>query len=112
MIWGRLWRWMIEEPPLPGEAAPQPAQDADRLGIAAERLIADPVLSMAFDLVKRKLTTTWQASAATDQAGRENVYLQLRALDLARSELMAMVGNRKVLAAEQKRREAERQAAA
>lgn len=84
-----------------------PPTDRSQLGAAAQRLINDPVLTLAFDRVAEKLTKTWQASDPSDSKGRERVYAMHHALSRVRSELNSLLGNAKLIEAEQKRREAE-----
>jgi hypothetical protein len=89
--------------------------DKSLLGIHAERLLADPVLHLAFDRVRDKLSATWAASTPGDGEGRERCYMQLQGLERVKSELLALLGDKKMLDAEakakEKRDERERRAA-
>lgn len=88
------------------EAAPE---DKTQLGIHAERLLNDPVLSLAFERVGEKLADTWRGSSAADAEGRERVHAEYRALQRVRGELMAYLGDKKVIEADRKRQQAERE---
>lgn len=85
------------------DAAPA---DATLLGIHAERLLSDPVLHLAFDRVARKLAATWEASAPHDVQGRERCYDQRHALELVKRELMSILGDKKIIEAEHKAKQA------
>ena len=108
----RFFRWLdggdeYRPPPSEINAEAREHMGQGRLGEHAKRLMADPVLLMAFDLVSKKLRDTWAASAPADTEGRERVHAELRGLGRVRGELLAMIGDVKLLEAEEKRREAE-----
>jgi hypothetical protein len=102
--------------PRGSEPGPAPA-DKSLLGLHAERLLADPVLHLAFDRVRDKLNLTWAASTPGDGEGRERCYMQLQGLERVKGELLAILGDKKMIEAEAKakdkrdERERERRAA-
>lgn len=90
-------------------AAEQAPEDKTQLGMHAERLLNDPVLSLAFERVGEKLADTWRGSIAADAEGRERCHAEYRALQRVRGELMAYLGDKKVIEADMKRQQAERE---
>ena len=50
-------------------------------GAKAEKLIKDPLLCEAFDLVKQSLTKAWETSPVRDKDGREYLYLMIKAVN-------------------------------
>lgn len=89
-------------------AAEAPA-DKTLLGIHAERLLNDPVLHLAFERVEQGLVNTWKASAGVDVDGRERCHNELRALGRVKGELMRFLGDKKLVEAEHKAKQAEQQ---
>lgn len=88
-----------------------PNSDPSILGTHAKRLLDDPVLALAFERIENKLAETWRHTAVGDADGREAAYRLHWAVEQLKSELAAILGNAKVIEAEQKRKERERRAA-
>lgn len=80
---------------------------ADRMlrGNQAKRLLADPVLALAFETVERELTATWRRSALGAADEREAAYRQVWALEALKAKLTAFLGDAKMIEAEAKRKE-------
>ena len=91
------------------EAAP-----ADRVQLAAhaERILADPVLALAFDRIERDLLDTIRRSAVGERKQREEAYRLIWALGGVKTKLQAMLGDGKIIAVLKKDREAEEARAA
>lgn len=97
LLWGRA------------EDAPT---DRMQLGAGARRLLDDPILALAFDLVERELIATILNSAVADREQREAAYRLHWAKEQVRAKLRGMLANAKLIEAEAKRQEeAERLAA-
>ena len=97
--------WHYE--PHPEEILGAPPSDKVHLGHHAKRLLDDPVMRLAFERVSADLTTTWRSTASDDREKREDAYRMLRALDGLEGKLRAFTGNAALIAAEQRRKEAE-----
>ena len=65
-------------------------------GTKADKLLKDPLLIEAFDLVKQALTNKWEHSPARDKEGREYLYLMIKATNDARGYLEQAVRDGKV----------------
>lgn len=87
----------------------KPAHDApaDRrqLGAHAKRLIDDPVLALAFDRIERDLVDSLLNSTVGDTEAREAAYRLHWATEQLRAKLRAMLGDAKVIEAEQARQD-------
>ena len=102
---------------IPGEGRDPPGEGRDpftaddapadktQLGAAAKRLLDDPVLALALGRIEEKLTQTWRNTTVGAVDEREAAYRLVWAIEHLRSELRAMVGNAKILEAEQQRRD-------
>jgi hypothetical protein len=51
-----------------------------RRGKEAERLLTEPLLLEAFEVIEKEFTEAWKSSPAKDPAGRENIWLSLKLL--------------------------------
>jgi hypothetical protein len=97
------WRY---EPP-PEDAGPPAPTDKMQLGNHAKRLLDDPVMKLAFDGVAADLMKTWRETAHAETEKREDAYRMLRLLDGVDFKLRSFARNLTVVAAEERRREAE-----
>lgn len=79
---------------------PTLAEDTTRLGQAAKRLLEDPVLRLAFELLEDDCIRNWRNTPASDKEARELWYWRLFALRDAEAKLRAIVGDANQLAAE------------
>jgi hypothetical protein len=82
------------------------AQDRKRLGDQARRLLDDPVLKLAFELVEDDVAERWRATGPNDAQLRETLHHMHVGVQQARSRLERFLGDAKLLEFEQKRREA------
>jgi hypothetical protein len=95
----RLWRrGLATEVPTPV------SQDTTLLGHAAKRLLDDPVLALAFDLLEDEYVERWRGSALGDTAQREELYRLYFALLAVRARLRLLLDDANLLAAEEARR--------
>ena len=78
--------------------------DRLQLGAAAKQLLADPVLTLAFDRLKDDLVKAFTTSEAHKQDDRERAYFMIWALEGVRGKLRAMVSDAQIIEAEEKRR--------
>jgi hypothetical protein len=95
----RLWRR--------GLATEMPAaisQATTLLGHAAKRLLDDPVLALAFDLLEDEYIERWRNSAVEDAVRREEFYRMYFALLAVRARLQLLLNDASLLAAEEARR--------
>lgn len=95
----RLWRR--------GQAKEVPraiSEDTTRLGAAAKRLLDDPVLRLAFELLEDDVVRAWGNTVVADREKREVLYHQLFALHQISVKLNALLGQANLLAAEEARR--------
>lgn len=81
------------------ESKVQPEQEARGLdrAVKAEKLLSDPLIHEAFELVKAALTKKWEASPVRDKDGREYLYLMIKATNDARGYLEQAVRDGKVI---------------
>lgn len=86
--------------------------DKSLIGQHAQRLIDDPVLALAFDKVERDLTATWRNSPLGQKDQREEAYKLIWALAQVRTKLLELLADKKMMEAEEKRLQAERERAA
>jgi hypothetical protein len=77
------------------------AADTTRLGQAAKRLLEDPVLTLAFELLEDDFVANWRNTPAGDKEAREAWYWRLFALRDVEAKLRAIVGDANRLAAEE-----------
>jgi hypothetical protein len=95
-LWARLRRR--------GKAAELPrelAEDAIRLGDHAGRLLDDPVLRLAFELIEDDLVRALLSSPPGEAGEREQVYRLVYALREVEARLKAVLGDGRALAAQQ-----------
>lgn len=81
--------------------------DLDR-GTRAERLLSNPLLIEAFDLVRNAIIARWEDAPIRDKEGAHELKLQLKLLSDVRANLEQAVADGKLAAAElktQQRRE-------
>lgn len=71
-------------------------------GSKAERLINDPILAEAFDLVSKAIHERWEACPIRDAEGQLHLKLQLKLLGDVRANLEQAVSDGKLAAAELK----------
>lgn len=69
-----------------------PEEEVQR-GLDAERLLREPLLVEAFDLLQEEYTKAWRTSPARDVDGREKLYLTLLMLDRVRDHLRIAMEN-------------------
>jgi hypothetical protein len=98
-IMQRLWRRGLA-----AEVSVAVAEDTTRLGQAAKRLLEDPVLQLAFDLLEDEYIERWRGSALGDADRREEHYRLYFALLAVRARLQNLLGDANLLAAEEARR--------
>ena len=55
--------------------------------LQAEKLLNNPLLNEAFELVKQELSRKWEASPVRDKDGREYLFLMIKATNDARGYL-------------------------
>lgn len=79
--------------------------DKALLGAHAKRLLDDPVLSLAFERVERKLYETWAGSDPQDAQGRERVFAVHQGLTRVRGELRTMMSDLRMIQAEERLKE-------
>ena len=96
----RLWR-RGQAQSLPEELA----RSTTRLGEAAQRLLDDPVLTLAFEALDDELLERWKTTKVSDYAGREMLYALHCALVETEAKLRDFVGDAARVAAEQARNE-------
>lgn len=95
----RLWRRGLMS-----EAPAAIKEDTTLLGHAAKRLLDDPVLALAFDLLEDEYVERWRGSALGDTAQREELYRLYFALLAVRARLRLLLDDATLLAAEEARR--------
>lgn len=78
--------------------------DKIELGNNAQRLLADPVLQLAFSLAEADLKAIWEQSSGQDSEGREAAYWGLRGLYAGKQKLRAILAAKKVIEAEAERK--------
>lgn len=103
----RLALWLAPHRALPWGNPDDAPSDRRQLGAAAERLLNDSVLALAFERVENRLAKDWQESRLCDRDIREEAYHLHWALAQVRLELQKMLGNAKVLRAEADRKAAD-----
>jgi hypothetical protein len=77
------------------------AADTTRLGQAAKRLLEDPVLTLAFELLEDELIASWANTAGSDRERRDLWYWRLFALKDVQARLRLLLGDANRLAAEE-----------
>lgn len=109
------WKWLLTNWLLPapvanmfGEPGLAP-MDKALLGAQARRVLADPVLALAFDRIERDLIEGWRRTAVGDQQAREAAYSLVWAVQEVKSRLQNFCNNAKALEAEEKRKNAQAQ---
>lgn len=60
-------------------------------GVKAQQLLAEPLLVEAFEVLKREILEKWQSSPARDEAGREKLFLMLKATERVERHLTSVV---------------------
>src|SRR5262249_47042105 len=94
-LWGRhALRPDWQERPADQSFPPAVPADKTLLGIHAERLISDPVLSLAFESVERDLTEIWRNSAAGEVEQREVAYQMIWALASVKTKLQVLLADK------------------
>jgi hypothetical protein len=81
--------------------------DVDR-GIAADRLLKDPMLNEAFALVRSAILEKWEATPLRDKEGAHELKLMLKLLGDVRANLEQALADGK-LAAEELKQQARRE---
>lgn len=76
-------------------------EDLDR-GIKAEKLLGDPLLVEAFDLVSRAIHERWEQCPLRDREGAHELKLQLKLLGDVRANLEQAISDGKLAAIELK----------
>lgn len=56
-------------------------------GAMAERLLSDPLISEAFDLIRAEYIAAWESAPARDVEGRERIWAHLQSLTKVRAHL-------------------------
>lgn len=77
-------------------------QDELDRGLKAAKLISDPMLVEAFDLVSQAIHERWEQCPIRDRDGAHELKLQLKLLGDVRANLEQAVANGKLAAAELK----------
>jgi len=77
--------------------------DRRQLGMQGKRLLEDPVLALALDRIDRDLIETILGSAVSDTEAREAAYRLHWAKEQLRTQLALILGDAKVLEAEDRR---------
>lgn len=80
------------------ETQKREAQESKSLDRAAkaERILKDPLLAEAYELVKQELMRKWESSPVRDKDGREYLFLMIKATNDARGYLEQAVRDGKV----------------
>jgi hypothetical protein len=82
------------------------AQDTTRLGYAAKRLLDDPVLQLAFDMLEDDFIERWKDTPLGEGDAREEWYRMLYALTELQAKLRGLLDNAQILEEEEARRAA------
>lgn len=77
-------------------------QDELDRGLKAAKLLGDPMLAEAFDLVSQAIHERWEQCPIRDRDGAHELKLQLKLLGDVRANLEQAVANGKLAAAELK----------
>lgn len=59
----------------------------------AQALLADPELMAAFALLREQYRTAWEATAPSDEKGREKLYLAMKTLPAVQKNLETLMMN-------------------
>jgi hypothetical protein len=70
-------------------------EDRDR-GAQAERLLRDPLLVEAFDVLENEFMQAWRQSAVADTEARERIYNLCQALEGVKGHLKTVVDTGKL----------------
>jgi len=100
-----LGKQLLERLRRRGQAAelpPELAESTRLLGQHCERLLADPVLRLCFELLEEDFTVGFKGTTLGDREGREAWYRMLAALQELDAKLRAMLGDARRLEAEQR----------
>ena len=101
MGWRRrllYWPWKPPEPyRMPqdepnADPAPDSLLDVIARGVAAERLLNDPVLKAALDEIQTTAVEMWLASKPSEADRREELFRQVKAIELLRGKLRSYRG--------------------
>lgn len=71
--------------------------DAIRDGQEAERLLNDPLLLHAFELIEKDIQDQWLNSPARDVDGREKLHLMTKLLHRLKGQLQSVVENGQIM---------------
>lgn len=108
MIWGICTYFSRFKPGLNAHESPLGDVPTDRsqLGAHAGRLLEDPVLALALDMIEADLVHRIMNSVVGAAEQREAAYRLHWAKEQLRTKLRTLLGNAKVLEEEQRRRDA------
>jgi hypothetical protein len=87
------------------ELPPAVAESATVLGAAAQRLLADPVLRLVFEMLEDDCIERWKATPIGGAAAREEWYRLYVALREVEAKLRGFVADAQMLESERQRRE-------
>ena len=57
----------------------------------AKNLLSDPLLSEAFDVLRKDLMNRWDSSGSTELEARESIWLAMRLLDRIHTHISSIV---------------------
>jgi hypothetical protein len=88
-----------------GQIPKEVAESATLLGEQAKRLLEDPVLQLAIDVLDDELAERWRSTRVGDEAGRETLYRLHCALREIEARLKSFLGDAEAIAIERARRD-------
>lgn len=65
-------------------------------GHSAARLLGDPLIAEAFDLIRAEYISAWEAAPVRDVEGRERIWAHLQALGKVKAHLETVVNTGKM----------------
>lgn len=65
-------------------------------GDNAERLLRDPLIAEAFDIIRAEYIAAWENAPARDTEGRERIWAHLQALGKVKGHLESVVATGKI----------------
>lgn len=71
-----------------------------RRGQQAARLLSDPLLKEAFDVIDAEIVREWRAAPVRDADGRERLFLMAKLLEKLRSHFDSVISDGKLAEAE------------
>lgn len=67
-------------------------------GHSASRLLSDPMMVEAFDLIRAEYIAAWESAPARDTEGRERIWAHLQALGRVKAHLSTVAATGKMAA--------------